>query len=96
MGGFDGSDSKGVDVLDLESCVWRQPAALQLSVARSEAAGVALEGLVYLVGGTSYGRELELLERCDGESWEACEWLGGELLKPFRGPTDCLTIQNSE
>ena len=73
MGGWASSDSEDVHCLDLETCTWRTSRQLQLSIPRSEAAAVAIEGFVYLVGGNSYGQELALLERTDGEAWEACE-----------------------
>ncbi|CAJ1366961.1 unnamed protein product [Effrenium voratum] len=71
MGGYsDGADTDVVDCFDPFRSSWRSPSNLKLSCPRSESAAVGLEGRVYLVAGTSFGQELDLLERCDGGGWE--------------------------
>ncbi|CAJ1415725.1 unnamed protein product [Effrenium voratum] len=71
MGGYsDGADTDVVHCFDPFRSSWRSPSNLKLSCPRSESAAVGLEGRVYLVAGTSFGQELDLLERCDGGGWE--------------------------
>eukprot|EP00435_Cladocopium_sp_Y103_P060447 s58_g22.t1 len=69
----------GKDILDVTEKFdpvenrWSRPPELQLSCARSECAAAVLDERVYLVAGTSWGKEIPLVERCDGRGWEEVE-----------------------
>mmetsp|Transcript_70813 Transcript_70813/g.166184 ORF Transcript_70813/g.166184 Transcript_70813/m.166184 type:complete len:414 (-) Transcript_70813:110-1351(-) len=72
MGGYsEGQDVASVDCFNPVLSSWRHPLHLRLTCPRSMSAAASLEGRVYLVAGTSCGRELDLFQRCDGTGWES-------------------------
>lgn len=73
MGGYGGMDLDVTEKFDPVTNRWSRPPELQLSCARSECAAAVLDARVYLVAGTSWGKEISLVERCDGRGWEEVE-----------------------
>ncbi|CAE6940663.1 IVNS1ABP [Symbiodinium natans] len=72
MGGYsDGQDLDVVDCFQPAQSTWRRPPELKLTSPRSLFSAAALDGRIYIVGGTSCGREQDLCERCDGVGWES-------------------------